>query len=174
MPTSPKPFQPDLSTERLLLRPMEPGDAPEVYFMRTDPHVNQFIDRKSPANLEEVRAFIQKVIEGPNLMWSITLKGQPKMIGSISLWNFSEDRKVVELGYALHPDHQGKGIMSETLRAVLDFGFESLQVDSIEAFTQVGNAPSRKLLDRHGFALQADREDPGFPLNLIYTRQKPG
>ena len=61
------------------------------------------------------------------------------MIGSICLWNFSEDRKVAEIGYDLDPKYQRKGIMTESINAVLNFGFRKLSLEKIEAFTQKQN-----------------------------------
>lgn len=90
------------------------------------------------------------------------------MIGSISLWNFSDDRQFAEVGYDLHPEFQGKGLMTETLKLVLEFGFERLKLNSIEAYTQNNNQPSIKMLVNNGFVLVEGKTDPSNSDNCIY------
>ena len=75
------------------------------------------------------------------------------MIGSISLWNFSADRKTAEVGYDLSPGFQGRGFMAEALAAILDFGFQQLSLDRVEAYTQWNNESSVKLLKNREFVL---------------------
>ena len=55
-----------------------------------------------------------------------------------------------ELGYALHPDYHGKGIMQETMKEVLDYGFKIMKLHSVEANVNPENAASIKLLERNG------------------------
>ncbi len=80
-----------------------------------------------------------------SISWGITTKESNILIGSICLWNFSEDKKTAEVGYDLDPEFQGKGIMSEALKAVLNFGFKRRGFDTIEAHTDYRNNPSEKL-----------------------------
>ena len=81
------------------------------------------------------------------------------MIGSICLWNFSEDQKTAEIGYDLSPDYQGKGIMHESLCRIIEFGFQNLNLEFIEAFTHYKNEPSKKLLENNGFKLVPGKKD---------------
>ena len=94
------------------------------------------------------------------------------MIGSICLWNFSPDRKVAEVGYDLHPKFQKRGIMDESLRSVLKFGFEKLGLDEIEAFTHRDNAHSITLLERSQFSYIKARKDKDNENNIIYALKK--
>ncbi len=95
-----------------------------------------------------------------SISWGITTKESNILIGSICLWNFSEDKKTAEVGYDLDPKFQGKGFMSEALKAVLDFGFNQRGFETIEAYTDYRNNSSKKLLKRHGFIPSEDKEDP--------------
>jgi len=121
---------PILETERLHLRKLTMDDTKEVLFLRSDAHVNQFVIRPAPKNIEDAEAFVNRitlaVANDETYYWVITLKDDPKMIGSVSLWNYSEDRKKGEVGYDLRPDHENKGIMSEAIAAVLKYGFVHL------------------------------------------------
>lgn len=161
-----------LHTKRLLLRTVKTTDLDEVFFLRTNKNVNTFIKRDLKKTKKDILEFInQKKYEtskGYIYYWVICLKGNFKMLGSICLWNFSKDRKTAEVGYNLHPDFQGLGIMNEALQKVLEFGFEDLKLDKIEAFTHKNNIKSIQLLEKNGFQLNDCRKDEENIDNIIY------
>lgn len=173
MPTNRfNPF-PVLTTERLILRKILPGDDKAIYLERSNAIVNKYIARTPPADITEAQAWITRINksidEGQNVNWAITLKDSGTFIGLICLWNFSEDRTIAETGYELNPDYHGQGYMNEALSCILNFGFTNLQLSMIEAYTQKGNTNSIALLNKNGFVHDPSRIDEGFPLNAIYT-----
>lgn len=146
---------PYLQTERLQLRPIALDDDRALFFHRTDPDMNRYIDRKKPENVEEVRQFIQTLIdattEGRSLFWVISLKDNPAMIGTICLWNLDPEREKAEIGYALHPDFQGCGYMQEAFEKVVQYAFADMQAKTIEGVVHPENLPSVRVLERNGF-----------------------
>jgi len=154
---------PQLTTERTTLRQLEKSDNRAILFLRSDEVVNKYVRRPRAESLAEADAFIDKiktfVSNNESVYWCIALKETNEMIGSISLWKFSEDKKVAEVGYDLHPKFHGKGIMNEALCCVLNFGFTELQLDKIEACTHKENQASKKLLLKNKFCLMENRED---------------
>lgn len=157
---------PDLLTERLLLRPLVPGDETDLFLLRSDGEVNRYLDRDIPRDASETQQFIQTISEGilehKSVYWAITLGEEGsgdggvcpgKLIGCICLYNFSEDRLTAELGYELHPAFQGRGIMQEAVTKVLWFGFRILGLKRIEADTHRDNRRSVHLLEKTGFVL---------------------
>ncbi len=164
----------DIYTERLLLRSPHINDREKIFFMRTDSSVNQFIKREKPRSLSEVDVFINDRLvdrkEGHSIYWAIALKNSPDIyIGAITLWNFSKNRHIAELGYDLHPSYQGKGIMSEAIDTIVQFGFTRLQLQKIEAYTHYDNKASLALLEKNLFTI-TDKKDPDFPTNVVYQR----
>ena len=161
-----------LSTARLVLRKLEPRDWEMVSYLRSDKDINKYVNRPSAETQELALQFIKKTNDGIKkntfCYWAITQPAVDVMIGSICLWNFSEDRKKAELGYDLSPSFQGQGIMHEALAKVVDLGFNTLMLDVIEAFTHRLNAASIKLLERNGFVLMEDRLDEDNLDNAIY------
>ena len=83
--------------------------------------------------------------------WGIALKKDNKLIGSICLWNISQEQSKAELGYDLMFEHQGRGIMSEAVKSVIKYGFESMVLDLIEAVPYSDNMKSIKLLEKNNF-----------------------
>ena len=150
------PFE-EIKTERLFLRKLRESDWEMIFYLRSDPEVNRFVIRPAAETREKALEFIHRIGEeyktAKSWYWCISLKEDPKMIGSISLWNFSKDRKTAEVGYDLSPGFHGRGIMNEALAAILDFGFQQLSLDRVEAYTQWNNESSVKLLKNREFVL---------------------
>ena len=169
---------PELKTERLILRKLEEFDCNMVLFLRSDKIVNQYIKRPKTESKADAIKFINKInkgiVDNEWFYWSITLKDNPKMIGTICLWNFSDNGKVAEVGYDLDPKFQGKGIMNEALKCVIEFGFDILKLNNIEAFTHKENISSTKLLLKNKFKLIEDRKDEDNLNNIIFEIGKAG
>jgi ribosomal-protein-alanine N-acetyltransferase len=151
---------PEIKTEKLLLRRMRDADAPEIQFLRSDDRVMKYIDREKTKSLEEALAFIQKVNSNidnnESIMWAIALQDKPDtLIGNIGFWRILNQHYRSEIGYMLHPDHWNKGIMTEALLAAVDFGFNNMQLHSIEAHINPANAGSGVVLEKCGFIREA-------------------
>lgn len=165
---------PNLATDRLVLRKITKSDGPTIFFLRTDKEVNKYIHRPIPhKTVKEAEDFIDKttlgIESGKNINWGISLPYETDLIGSICLWNFSEDRKKAEVGYDLHPNYHSQGIMSEALCRIIEFGFLDLKLDEIEAFTHYKNESSKKLLIKNNFILNKDRSDDDNPNNINFV-----
>jgi len=149
------PTFPQLSSERLALRQLALSDAAAIFALRSDERVNRYIDRPACQSIGEAEAFVEKIAAGVAagncLYWAVCLRENPLLIGTICMWNFSEDGHSAELGYELSPDVQGRGIMSEAVGCVLAYAFGTLGLQAVEAYTHPENAPSEKLLHGHGF-----------------------
>jgi ribosomal-protein-alanine N-acetyltransferase len=145
---------PNLTTERLILRQITTNDENEFHRLKSDERILEFLNTK-PKTLDEARQFLNRINEGIAnnewILWGITLKDENKLIGSICLWNIAYEQSKAEIGYELMPEHQGKGIMSEAIKAVMEYGFENIKLDLIEALPYSNNTKSIKLLERNGF-----------------------
>lgn len=165
-----------LETERLILKDINESHVEDILKIRSNEVINQFVQRKSPKNNYDALQFILTIKErtqnNQTYYWGISLKGQTHLIGTICLWNFSEDRKTAEVGYELLPDHHRKGIMSEALTAVLNYGFNQLHLQEIVAMTNTFNENSKGLLLKHDFVLEEGRKDEGFTDNLVFSLKK--
>ena len=167
-------IQPKLLTKNLTLQGLQPKDAQALFLLRSNPEVNNYIARKPPLNIEEIDIFIKNknkdIQDGKILYWGISQKNAQQLIGTICLWNFDDINSIAEIGYELHPDFHGKGIMSEAIVTILDYGFNTLKLDVIEAFTNQHNEGSLKLLEKFNFKLDASRKDKDVPENLILIK----
>lgn len=174
-----KPF-PELETERLILRKIVESDSEAILFLRSDKTVNKYIDTpedKKIKNLSDAIKWINKVDESIEkneaIIWGITLKNDPKIIGTFGMGNFCNNNKIAEVGCDLVPEFQSKGIMSEAQNKIIDFGFKDLKLDKIEASTHIKNTSAIKLLEKTRFRLNENRKDKDNKLDVFYELEKP-
>ena len=163
---------PEIKTKRLFLRKLRNTDWKIISYLRSDKEVNKFVKRPRAESKEKAMQFITKTNVGMDngelYYWCITQNHTDQMIGSICLWNFSKSRKTAEVGYDLSTNFQGQGIMNEAMRSVLEFGYNDVKLDLIEAYTHHGNESSKKLLEKNSFKLIEGRKDEHNEANLIY------
>ncbi len=165
-----------LETERLILKPINESHVEDILKIRSNEVLNRFVKRILPKNNYDALDFIltikKRVQNNETFYFGITYKNQQNLLGTICLYRFSEDRTEAEVGYELLPDYHRKGIMSEALSAVLNFGFNELNLQEILAFTNKFNENSKRLLLKNNFVLQQGRTDEGFPDNLVFSLRK--
>ncbi len=146
---------PILESSRLYLRQISAEDASFIHFMRSDPIVNQFVNRKATTSVQDALAFVvarrEDNTQKKAVYWSICESNEGRMMGSICLWNLNMDTLKGEIGYDLHPDFQGKGHMLEAIQAVVEYGFGGLGLQQIIGITSPENIPSQKVMQRAGF-----------------------
>ena len=167
---------PMLKTSRLSLNSLTYYDLDVLFVLRADPDLNKYIKRRPPQSEKDIITFVdrihQQIREGKSINWRISLKEKDEMIGSICLWNFSDDGKIGEIGYDLLGDFHGRGIMTEAMKVILDFGFSDLKLSRIDAYTHFNNKPSISLLQKNGFVLNKDEFDEGNADNRIYSLRR--
>ncbi len=174
------PFQ-NLETERLLLRRLNIDDINEVLLLRGNPEVMKYVPRPLIKTNEEALAHIalieDKIENNIGINWAITLKGNPKMIGIMGHYKIQPENYRSEIGYMILPEYNGKGIVTEAVKIVVQYGFEQLQLHSIEAVIDPENIASEKVLQKNGFVKEAhilenDFYDGKFLDTVIYSLLK--
>jgi [ribosomal protein S5]-alanine N-acetyltransferase len=178
-----QPF-PELMTDRLLLRQINLSDAPEIFSLRSDKNVLQYIGKEPAASITEAEAFIkmitQKLKENESILWGIAMRNNPAvLIGTICYWNVQKENYRAEIGYALHPQYWRMGIMKEVITKVLNYGFEVMKLHSVEARTDARNKPSAAVLEATGFEREGYLKEElyfkgRFYDSIIYSLLNPG
>ena len=164
---------PILTTDRLTLRQLSANDDKAIFNLRSDDQVNKYLDRPKQKDREQAKAFINKINLGIKqdkwIYWAITMNSSTELIGTICLWNFSEDKTIAEIGYELRPEYQGKGIMKEAIVAVINYAFKTIKLKALKAYTHKRNIASTKLLKKNGFKLAGDKIDGENESNIVYV-----
>ena len=154
---------PLLTTERLTLRQLTLEDDNEIFRLRSDESVNKFLDRPIAKTIDDAIQFINKINRSISknelIYWAVTFKNHFKLIGTICLWNISDDCTNAEIGFELLPDYQGKGVMQAVLPIVIKYGFEIMKLNSIDGDVDPDNAKSIKLMEKNGFIIHKRLEN---------------
>jgi ribosomal-protein-alanine N-acetyltransferase len=157
---------PILTTERLTLRQLSTDDQQDIFAMRSDADINKYLDRVPTKTIEDAINFINKVNDNikknNSIYWVITLTKTKTFVGTICLFDFSNEKNSCEIGYELMTKFQEQGIMKEATEEVIDYAFQTLQVQKIVAFTHIENQNSTKLLTKLNFlqSIETDKENP--------------
>lgn len=156
-----------LQTARLVMREHQPGDLPEHHRLMSSARAMYYLQdiachslEASRANLRAAMAEAQKP-EGERTRYFLCLclgeSGQH--IGSIgyTVTDFTPGGKTVECGYFTHPEHWGNGYVTEAMTELLRFAFEQGGVHRLTAGCLRDNAGSRRVMEKCGMRLEADR-----------------
>ncbi|MFO0727849.1 MAG: GNAT family N-acetyltransferase [Myxococcota bacterium] len=144
-----------LDAERVCLRPLEARDLHDFMRLRASPEIARYTVRPVTtdeavvqAHLDEIRA---GVATGEFFQWGITVRGEDRVIGTVSIFELDQEQGRAELGYVLHPERWGHGLAEEAVRRAIRFAFEELKLRRLEADVDPRNTPSLALMDRLGF-----------------------
>lgn len=149
---------PELMTDRLLLRNIKNSDDHLIHKLRSDEIVNQFVGRDNSSTLEKAQDYIRNIqnliVNNECIYWIISLKENNDLTGCICLWNFDPENEIVEIGYEMLTEFQGKGIMSEAIKKVIEYAFEDMKAKIITAFPSSANMNSVSILKKLNFELE--------------------
>ncbi len=157
---------PILETERLILRRVLPSDVKEMFELRSNPETMKYIPRPLVTNYDEALAHIKmmedKIETNEGINWAITLKGDDKMLGVIGHYRIKPEHYRAEVGYMILPEYHGKGITTEAVQCVVDYGFNTMQLHSIEGVIDPENEASERVLHKCGFVKEAHFKENEF------------
>jgi ribosomal-protein-alanine N-acetyltransferase len=151
---------PNLTTRRLILRRIMPGDAESLFAILSDEETMEFYGHEPHQSIDDtidvIRQIEERYARKEALRWGIILQGEDRLIGSCSLFHFDESFDCAETGYELNRAFWGKGIMTEAMSTVLTFGFNELGLHRIEAVIDIANEHSKNLLLKLGFTYEGN------------------
>ncbi|WP_214483176.1 GNAT family N-acetyltransferase [Bacillus sp. SM2101] len=146
---------PTLRTNRLLLRKLELSDSDLIFQFQSKKENFKYVDMPVYKSHKEAPNYIHRMNKGVEnnkwIIWAIADVFTNKILGTITIWNISMNQSKAEVGYVLFPENVGKGIMTEALNKVIEYGFNDMKLKSIEAFTSSLNGRSIALLEKNKF-----------------------
>jgi len=162
---------PQLETERLILRELTLDDA-GFYFRHFN--ITEIVKgccfpgpKSLDAAREELELYcINPFKENSGIRWGIVMKGNNELIGTCGFTHWWKNEHRGEIGYDLNPAYWRQGIMTEALHAILKYGFESMDLNKIQALIDSENVRSQKLVLRLGFKKQSV-----LPQNSVFEGQ---
>jgi RimJ/RimL family protein N-acetyltransferase len=160
----------EIRTARLRIRSWRDEDIEPHAAMNADPRVMEYFPKRltraeSEAAIERHRRHFERNGFG---IWSVEAPGVAPFVGRMGMSVFEADvpfAPCVEIGWRLALEHWGKGYATEAARAAVDFGFASLALREIVAFTVPANVRSRAVMKRLGMTRDPadDFDHPDIP-----------
>jgi RimJ/RimL family protein N-acetyltransferase len=175
----------ELRTDRLLLRAWRPEDRDAFAALNADPRVIEFLPRMSRADSDAMVDRIERHFAQHGFgFWAVEIPGVTAFAGMLGLAVPRFDAHFtpcVEIGWRLGTEYWNRGYATEGARATLDYGFATLALQDVVAFTVPANVRSRRVMERLGMSHDNadDFEHPmlprGHPLrsHVLYRKRAP-
>jgi ribosomal-protein-alanine N-acetyltransferase len=145
---------PLLSTPRLLLRDLRPTDLDDLYEYASDPEIDRYTPWDRYMSLDEAREdlgrYIARYEQGHFRAWGIEYRADKKLIGITNFGFISSEDRRAEMGYTIARKYWGQGLATEAAQALIQYGFEKLNLARIEAVVLPENVASAKVLLKSG------------------------
>ncbi|SNB16107.1 GNAT family N-acetyltransferase [Flavobacterium psychrophilum] len=157
-----------LETDRLMLRPFELSDAEALFDMDKNPEVHNYLWQKPVTKIEEVHEYIkmvrQQYLENNIGRFSTIIKETGELIGWTGIKfvnNHIENGNTnfYDYGYRLNEKFWNKGYATEASKAWLDYGFNTMKIDKMNAYTHFDNGASNHILQKVGMNFIEDYPD---------------
>lgn len=155
---------PTLQTARLCLRPVTDADADALFALHTNARVLRYWDAPAWIERQQATRFIARcremAQEGTGARLAVTRLSDGKFIGWCALHRWNPDYRSASLGCCFDDAMWGRGYATESACAVLQWAFEILDLNRVQAETDTRNAASARILEKLGFVREGTlRED---------------
>jgi ribosomal-protein-alanine N-acetyltransferase len=148
---------PLIETKRTVLRKMNAGDAKEMFEYSSNREVTKYLSYDH-TNIEDAEKYIQNKVAkyalGECMIWGIEFKENKKYIGACGFTDWNTEDKSAEVAYTLNEDYWGKGIASEIVDELLEFGFSKMDLNRIEARCWSENDKSTRVMEKNNMTYE--------------------
>ena len=145
---------PTLETPRLILRRIAMSDAKDIFAYSCDEEVARHVLWTAQKSVSEAKDYcrfmMRKYRNDEPSSWGIIEKATGKLVGTIGFMDYSEDNASVEVGYSLARWLWNGGYMTEALTCVIDYAFEHMDLNRIEAQHELTNPSSGRVMEKCG------------------------
>ena len=165
-----------LETRRLVFRHQTPSDLDSLWALYRDPEITRYIP-DAPRTYEEAREELEWHMYGhrerPELgLWATVLKETHAFIGRCGLLPWTIDgRDEVEVAYLIGRGYWGQGLGTEAAQAIVDYGFDRLNLPRLICLIDKDNLASLRLAERIGMRFEKEGRDENGPF-LLYAKNR--
>ena len=157
---------PLLETNRLRLREIVESDAEDLFSIHGDPRLMQWFGSEPLQDLAAAQNLVKtfagwRAQPNPGTRWAIEPKDRTGLVGTCGLFSWNRNWRKCVVGYELASHAQGKGYMAEALAVAIQWGFENMSLNRIEAQIHPNNTPSIKLAASLGFVEEGRLREVG-------------
>ena len=151
---------PTLETKRLILRRIAMRDAGDIFAYSKDPEVARHVLWSAQKDISEAKDYCRFMMkryrcDQPS-SWGIIEKATGRLVGTIGYMDYNEDNATVEVGYSLARWLWNGGYMTEALARVIEYTFEAMDINRIEAQHELTNPPSGRVMQKCGMKKEGE------------------
>jgi ribosomal-protein-alanine N-acetyltransferase len=161
---------PVIETDRLILRLLKNKDSKDVFSILSSENITKYYGMFPMKEVSEadqlISRFESSFREDKSIRWGIELKDSEQIIGTCGFHNWNKRHFRAEIGYELKEQFWKNGYAKEAVLAIIDYGFENMELERIEAVTYPENKVSKNMLIKLGF------EHEGLLKKYAYFRNK--
>ncbi len=144
-----------IETDRLVLKGLSPSDIKYIFDNLSKPEIKELLGHRTEEDYEKEESKHKNGYAAYNrsfLLFLLVDKESELIIGRCGLHNWNKEHKRAEIGYVMEmEDFKRKGLMTEAVKAIIDYGFRELSLNRIEAIVGAGNIPSLKIVESFNF-----------------------
>ncbi len=145
---------PKLQTERLLLRQFVDRDVENVFKALSDPDVIRYYGvsyETLEATKEQMRFFANLEENRAGIWWAVCSADNKVFFGAGGINDLKKEHRKAEIGFWLLKDYWGRGIMTEAIPLILNYGFDKLGLHRIEGIVESENVVCKKAVEKLNF-----------------------
>ena len=145
-----------ITTDRLILRKFESTDAKDVLELwASKPEIQHLYSEPTYTTLLEVEGLLDKYISNYSNLdyyrWAVIDKIDNRCIGQIAFFLVDTKNHFAEIEYCVATEYQNRGYITEAVKALLDFGFNKIDLHKVQICTKSINKPSQRVIQKCGF-----------------------
>lgn len=168
---------PTFETDRLRIRLFDRNDVDDLYEYCSDDEVTKYLPFDTYTSKQQAIERIEyckqgyKELNAP-ILWAIEYKPESKLVGGIDFVKWDEENRYAEIGYLINKKYWNKGIMTEALKVILEFGFNNMGLNRIQICCDERNIGSARVMEKNGLkyegTLRKSRYTKGEFVNIKY------
>ena len=153
-----------IETERLVLRRFKYTDDDSM--LRNwiaDEKIQTMYAEPVYSTKAEVRELLDKYIgsyeKDDYYRWAVIEKSSNECIGQIAYFLVDSKNHFAEIEYCIGADYQCRGYATEAAKAVIEYGFERINLHKVQICTKTINAPSKRVIEKCGLTYEGTLRD---------------
>jgi RimJ/RimL family protein N-acetyltransferase len=159
-----------ISTERLVLRPFDEEDVPELVEMMNDELVRAWSSAPAPYTQEDARTWVRTTApaersEGRGLVFAVAEVLTARLVGIVHLSHTDWRSRTTEISYLTAAWARGEGYAPESVLATAQWLFQDRSFDRLELRTPAGNTASQQVAQKAGFISEGVLRSAGLVRN---------
>lgn len=153
-----------IETERLILRKFQYSDDDDMQkYWISDPEIQLMYSEPVYTTKQEIKVLLDKYINSYQkkdyYRWAIILKETNECIGQIAYFLVDSKNHFAEIEYCIGSNFQKSGLATEATKAVIQYGFDRINLHKVQICHKSINIPSRRVIEKCGFTYEGTLRD---------------